>query len=186
MDNTKKIKAHKELIELRKKYQEEFDGSENVPSIHSLHRELERLELEQTFGLPLFFAVAYHYGVPGSFDNWSRVLYFDDTGMRQISWSDDGKQPKNEWLYVMSFGSGPYIFGREYPEETFKSFFLELKEFGAKYCDTANHCLYFPPDKAKAVHEAFRGLFKKHQELVQVELKKKRKEQLLKELKELD
>lgn len=186
MDNTKKIKAHKELMKLRKKYQEEFDGSQNVPSINSLFQELERLELEQTIGLPLSFAGHEHYNVPGSFDNWSRVLYFDDTGMSKISWSDDGKQPKNEWLYVMSFGSGPYIFGGEYPQETFKSFFLELKEFGAKYCDTANHSLYFSPDKAKAVHEAFWGVFKKHKDLVQGEIKKKRKERLLRELKELD
>lgn len=184
MDNSDKIKAHKELLKVVKKHGDEFKRS-GVANVYSIKCEIERLEKEEEFGIPLIRAGDGHFSVVGAYNVWSRVLYFSDENERSISWSDDDRQPENEWLYVVSFGSGPYIFGGDYPQETFKSFFLELKEFGAKYCDTANSCLYFTPDKAKAVHGAFWEIFNRHKAMVEGELNKKRKEDLLKELKKL-
>ena len=185
MNNADKIKAHKELLKVVEKHEEVFKGS-SVANVYQIKWEIERLEKEEEFGIPLTRSGDGHLSVDGAYDNWSRVLYFSDENGRSIGWSDDDRQPVNEWLYVISFTTGAYIFGRPYPQETFKSLFLELKEFGAKYCDTANSSLYFPPDKAKAVHGAFWEIFNRHKDMVEGELKKKRKAELLEELKTLE
>ena len=185
MDNTEAIKAHKELLKVVEKYDKEFEGSSTAPSIRSIGMEVERLEKEEEFGIPLSRAGGGYFRVEGVYDDWSRVLYFSEDSGRSISWSDDDRQPENEWLYVISFPTGPYIFGEEYPEGTFLAFFEELKQFEPKYCDTANKSLYFTPDKAKAVHEDFWHIFNKYKDEVKKELKQKRREHLLKELEKL-
>lgn len=185
MDNTKKIKAHKELLKVVDKHEDEFKGS-SVACALSIKREIELLEKEDEFGISLSRSGDGLFSVNGAYDDWSRVLYFSDDNGRSISWSDDGRQPENEWLFVISFGTGAYIFGQSYPTETFQSFFTELKQFEPKYCDTANKSLYFTPDKTKAVHESFWEIFNRHKAMVEGELKKKRKDALLKELKKLE
>lgn len=185
MDNTDKIKSHKELLKVVKKYEDEFKES-GVASVSIIKREIELLEKEVEFGIPLTQAGDGHFSVEGAYDYWSRVLYFSEDDGRSISWSDDDRQPENEWLYVISFPTGAYIFGQSYPTEIFQSFFLELKEFGAKYCDTANSSLYFSPDKAKSVYESFWEVYNRHEAMVEGEMKKKRKAELLEELKALE
>lgn len=185
MDNADKIKAHKELLKVVKKHEDEFERS-GVSSVRSIKWEIERLEKEEEFGIQLTRAGGGHFSVVGAYDNWSRVLYFSDDNGRSIGWPDDGRQPENEWLYVITFPTGAYIFGRSYPTELFQSFFTELKQFEPKYCDTANKSLYFTPDKAKAVHESFWEIFDRHKAMVEGELKKKRKAELLEELKTLE
>jgi hypothetical protein len=105
---------------------------------------------------------------------------------RTISWSDDGIQPEDERLYVISFPTGAYIFGRDYPTKTFNGFFNELKSYGPKYLDTTNHNLYFTHDKAKEVHENFKEIYKKYNLLVDEELKEQKIESLKKELEKLE
>lgn len=185
MDNTDKIKAHKELLRVVKKHEEVFKGS-SVASDLSIKWEIERLEKEEEFGMLLSRSGDGLFSVDGAYDNWSRVLYFSEDNGRSIGWSDDGRQPENEWLYVITFPTGAYIFGQSYPTETFQSFFTELKQFEPKYCDTANKSLYFTPDKAKAVHESFWEIFNRHKTVVGSELKKKRKAELLEELERLE
>lgn len=185
MDNTDKIKAHKELLGVVKKYEDEFKRS-SVASVHSIKGEIERLEKEEEFGIQLTRAGDGHFSVAGAYDNWSRVLYFSDDNGRSIGWSDDGRQPENEWLYIITFPTGAYIFGKPYPTETFQSFFMELKQFEPKYCDTANKELCFTPEKAKAVHESFWEIFGRHKAMVESELKKKRKVELLEELRKME
>ena len=62
---------------------------------------------------------------------------------RTISWSLDGTQPVDETLLQISFPTGAYMFGEDYPTELFKLFFDELRAFGPKYIDMANKNLYF-------------------------------------------
>ena len=57
---------------------------------------------------------------------------FFDGERRSISWSDDGRQPKNETLLYISYPTGAYIFGGDYPTEFFQKFFLELKTYNPK------------------------------------------------------
>ena len=104
---------------------------------------------------------------------------------RTISCPDNGKQPEDEWLYCIRFTSGAYVFSGQYPTETFNAFFQELKDFGTKYCDTVNHCLYFSPENAKEVYDNFWPIFNKYKGMVGEELKQRRKKELKEELAKL-
>jgi hypothetical protein len=104
---------------------------------------------------------------------------FMDNDHRSISWSDDGRQPVNEWLYVISFSSGPYIFHRDvYLKEYFIKFFNELKAFEPEYSDTANWTLYFNKENAAAVHKALPVILQRYKD----ETKEAVKEQEIREL----
>ena len=105
---------------------------------------------------------------------------------RIISWSDDGRQPDNEWLYVISFPTGAYVFDSDYPKDTFNTFFNELKKYAPKYVDTANKSLYFSASNAKIAHNNFYEIFNKYKNLAAAENKKRRAEKLRKELEKLE
>jgi hypothetical protein len=82
--------------------------------------------------------------------------YYDDAkqehesgkGGRYIGWSDDGSQPLNEWLLSISFGTGAYIFGDDYPVEMFQNYFNELKTLNHKFIDSANYYIYWTLEEA--------------------------------------
>lgn len=115
--------------------------------------------------------------------NFSRISeytsfqYFNDAkkekdskkGGRYISWPDDGKQPKNEWLFCISFSTGPYIFGNagfgdddDCPVEFFRQFFDELKSYKPAFIDSHNNNLYFKLTNAKSIYDDFNGILKKY------------------------
>lgn len=119
----------------------------------------------------------------GSFSRISEYTsfqYFNDAqkekdsgeGGRYISWPDDGKQPKNEWIFCISFSTGPYIFGNsgfgddaDYPQEFFMKFFDELKSYKPDFIDSANKGLYFKLANAKAIYENFNEILRKYHAL---------------------
>lgn len=70
MNNTNKIKAHKELLKVVKKHEDEFERS-GVSSVRSIKGEIERLEKEEGFGIPLARAGDGHFSVKGTYGNWS-------------------------------------------------------------------------------------------------------------------
>lgn len=109
---------------------------------------------------------------------------------RTISWSDDDRQPDDEWLYVISFPTGAYVLGDyrdgDYPKDTFNTFFNELKKYAPKYIDTENHSLYFSASNAKIAHNDFYKIFNKYKNLAIIENKKRRAEKLRKELRWLE
>lgn len=182
MTNQDKIQAYVELLNVADKYPAVFKGNY---SIRTLTEELEALKISELFKLELTSAGNKHYNITGSYDNWTRVLFFGKDYGRSIGWSDDDRQPENEWLYVIEFTTGPFIFGEEYPTQTFQKFFNELKSFGPKYSDTVNKCLYFTSENAYKVHAAWKELFLKYKAQVQDELKAKRKQELEEELAKL-
>lgn len=129
--------------------------------------------------------------------NWVKIdehrcfSYFDDAKAEQkkgsgryISWEDDGKQPNNEWLLCISFSTGAYIFGDDYPVDLFQEFFQELKSHKAKYCDSTNNDLYFSLEDAKDVYNNFQLILNKYREKNKEESKarkiKRMEEELLK------
>lgn len=122
---------------------------------------------------------------------WYKLSEFQAIGFyggdqnRTISCSDDGSQPENEWLYVIRFPTGAYIFGQGYPTKTFQKFFNELKQFGPKYIDSANRALYFTSEKSASIHAALPEIFKRYKGLVDAELKEKRVKVLQDELEKL-
>jgi hypothetical protein len=176
-----KIKAYKDLLALSEQYSEIFDEDIIVPRTNVIEGIIRALEISERFGIPLKY-IGYggsSYEVENGYDEWSRIAFF---GNDAIGCPDDGRQPQDEWLFRIGFGTGAYIFGDSYPKQTFSAFFNELKSFEPKYIDSANKTLYFTEDKAKAVHEAFWTIFKKYKALVADELKAKRKAELEAEL----
>jgi len=182
-----KINAYKELQGVIEKYPKEFKGDYDLNNIQGTIR---RLNISQRFGIPLEYGCGnISYSVKGAYNDWTRVNFIDGTE-RTISWSDDGRQPNDEWLFVISFPTGAYIFGdyfkSEYPKQTFNTFFNELKSLGAKYSDSANSSLYFTEENSKKVYDAFWGIFNKYKAMVADEMKEQRKKELEAELAKLN
>lgn len=179
-----RIEAYRELSELLRENELSMTDSEDIQLRRNVEGTLERLTLSDRFKMKLRGCNG-SYEVEGAYDDWTRLLFMDGEE-RTISWSDDDRQPKNEWLFTVCFPAGPYIFGPDYPKETFKGFFNELKSYGPKYCDTANKALYFTEDNAYLVHKALKGIMEKHRALVAAEVKEKRKKELEAELANLN
>ena len=79
-----------------------------------------------------------------------------------ISWSDDDRQPNNEWLLSLSFSTGAYIFWEDYPKELFEQFWNELKTYNPKYTDTANHNLYYSLENAGIIIKEYKSIMEKY------------------------
>lgn len=154
-----------------------------------LERMKGQLELENEFGFP-FNKDSHHtwLAVGRPYCDHMKLGYFGkDTG-RSISWSDDGSQPcenSNEWLLVIKFPTGAFIFGDHYPVETFRAFFTELKAFSPKYCDSNNHALYFSSENAAKVVEAFYDIKASYSEQSRLEMVEKKRRDLQKQLDDL-
>ena len=174
-----KIEAYKEALQLAKKYSDIF-GSDGVPiEVASIESVIKTLEVCNRFGIePKYLSSSNCIEVKNSYDDWTGLRFYSEIEDHPIGCSDNGLQPKNEWLYVLRFTCGAYVFGDSYPRKTFDAMFEELKSFGAAYCDTMNNALYFREDVAKEVHENFWPIFKKYKALVANEVKEKRKKEL--------
>lgn len=149
---------------------------------HEVEEMIEYLQREKEFG--------FYFGrnSRSCHDN-EHMFFFGEpkNGYRRahISMEDNGKKPKDEWLYEISFSTGPYFFGDCYPEELFARFFTELKSYEPAYIDSMNNCLYFNASNAKAVHDAFPLIVEKYRKQMEEEYKRLRKVELEKELKKL-
>ena len=144
-------------------------------------------ELHEEFGFEGMGQYLYSDYVKVS--DYEFIAKYGEDYNRTISWSDDGRQPDNEWLYVISFPTGAYVLGyypNDYPKDTFNTFFNELKKYAPKYIDTENHSLYFSAYNAKIAHNNFYEIFNKYKNLAAAENKKRRAEKLRKELEELE
>lgn len=184
-----KIEAYKELLKVVEKYSDVFETDHILPSKTALTHVLTYLEVSKDFDIPLRDIDNCYVGwlkVANDYNKFMNIGLFGEQLNRTISWSDDGTQPENEWLLKVGFPTGAYIFGDAYPQETFNAFFVELKSYQPKFCDTANHCLYFTKDNAKAVYENFYPILKKYQGMVADEVKEQRKQKLMKELEQLN
>jgi hypothetical protein len=193
-----RIHAYTEILEVIKKHEKTLNPQYNtrVPDPDDLSTVIRMLNVSKKFGIPIS---------EDSPSEWMNVISPDGKryrydfmnlgffhGVSPISWSDDGRQPDNEWLFRICFPTGAYIFGdgdyfnKEYPVETFNAFFEELKSYGPKYCATANNSLYFSSDNAKRVYEDFDEIFNRHKAGVVNEMKKQKKLQLEQELERLN
>ena len=107
------------------------------------------------------------------------LCYFDGH-RRKISWPDDGRQPINEMLLLLSYPTGAYIFGDDYPTDFFQRFFLELKSYKPKYIDSHNQSLYFSLDNAATVFNDYDEIFRRYYE----ENKENKRQRKIKKMKE--
>lgn len=156
---------------------------------NQMHREITKRrdigEVEKKFGFELPHDSDSSNYIELDYDG-NRVVMYCLENRQYISWSDDGKKPSNEWLYVIRFPTGAYYFGDHYPEEVFKAFFNELKEYKPKYSDTRNRTLYFSPDNAVVIHAVFKDIVKKYADKSAEEYKRQKAEKLRKELEALE
>jgi hypothetical protein len=160
----------------------EIDSSVDIR--HNLKLLIKLEEISSEFGVEI--PSYYGYGCNWyELSDYQTIAIYGEAHSRTISCSDDGSQPENEWLYVIRFPTGAYIFGEEYPTKTFQAFFNELKQFEPKYIDSANKALYFTSEKSAAVHAAFPDILQRNKCLVDAELKEKRIKALQDELEKL-
>lgn len=190
-DISKQIAAYEEILEVVNKHKDIVDSYHVC--LDSVGDVLDNMKVSQRFGVPLRSITGNYHGWLSVSDRYTDTIhlgYFSgkEEG-RTIPWSDDGSQPADEWLLVIGFPTGAYIFGdymgNKYPKKTFNAFFEELKAFGPAFCDTNNHVLYFREDKSKEVYEALWPLFDKYKALVEEEYREQRRAELQRELENL-
>lgn len=121
-----------------------------------------------------------------TFDEYRFIGWFGEKYGRTVSWPDDESQPDDEFLLNISFSTGAYIFGKDYPGGVFQQFFNELKSYGPKYIDSHNCSLYFPMENAGKVFSNFKSILDKYWEKNKEDVRKRRAEKLRAELKKLE
>lgn len=113
------------------------------------------------------------------------IFKYGEGTRRSVGWSDDDSQPGEEYLFTIQFNTGTYIFGEDYPENIFRDFFLELKSYKPDFCDSHNHQLYWRLNNAKKINEDYASIFKKYCKINREDSKRRKIEQLQKEIEKL-
>lgn len=142
-----------------------------------------RFEWQEKYGIELssdcrFAEYDYH-----RIDDYQMISYFKDgydcqkNGYgRSISWSVNGKQPVDEWIYGVCFSTGSYIFGDDYEgqKQLFQDFFEELRTYKPDYEDLVNHHLYWKVENAKDIMGKFKKILQKYYDKNKDELKSRK------------
>jgi len=110
-------------------------------------------------------------------------MRFYGKGRAKIGWENDDKIPNEEYLYALAFPTGAYYFHPDYPTELFKRFFAELCTYNPAFKDSHNSSVYFRPDNAKEIHDAYPSIEVKYRDQVKEELRVMRIAELEAELK---
>lgn len=191
MENIKK--AYQDILEVASKYKElgkqsEFNDIEKI--IESAENHLFIVDWYEKYGLNIKHDVRLRGYDYVRINEYMYFSYFRDASFekesgygRYISWEDNGNQPKEEWLLCLTFSTGAYIFGDDYPVDLFSRFWQELKSYDPKYCDTHNNCLYFSIYSSSKIFNEFDSILKKYREINKDEAKQRKIDKLQKELK---
>lgn len=176
-------KAYEEILEIVNKYRDicVFDANvmESKAKCH-----LFGLELKETYGFDVepkdIRSLDWN-----RFGDYMSVGRWGEKYRRTISSSDDGKQPEDELLLELSFPTGAYIFGDDYPSEFFEEFFQELKSYIPKYSDIINKNLYFSMDNAGKIFNEFPAILKKYYDKNKEDVRVRKIKKMEKELAKL-
>jgi len=199
-------KAYSELLAVCKKYPEfKNKYSYEFGDIHDMQKKAENhlllIKWYEEYGLKLDHTLEPVSSSYCKINDHVSFQYFNDAekeknsgnGGRYISWPDDDKQPKNEWILCISFSTGPYIFGssgfgedNDYPKEFFMRFFDELASYKPDYSDRHNSGLYWKLENAKDIFDNFNTIKNKYHELNKIDFKKREIERKKKELEKLE
>ena len=179
-------KAYGEILEVLGKHKDivvfNFKELEQKASNHIFGS-----ELVEKFGLVIdpkdVRIPEYDYTI---FSNKRFIGKYGDKYRRTIAWSDNELQPEDEILFSISFSTGAYMFGDDYPTELFYQFFQELKSYNPDYSDTTNKCLYWKLENAKDVFNEYGNILQKYHEINKTDSKKRKIEKLKKELGDLE
>lgn len=165
---------------------ESISGDSRIDTRQEIKRVIKAHEISDSFGIDIVFR-SFESG-----DTWVKLSDREFIGKygkqynRTISWSDDGRQPNDEWLYMISFPTGAYFFHSDYPTHTFESFWDDLKALSPAYCDTNNSSIYWTSDNAKAAHEVLPLLIEKYRPMAFIEVKKAKADKLREEIEKLE
>lgn len=164
-------KAYNEILKVLKKHKDTCNlDIEDIERSSKCH--LFGLELKEVHGFDIDPKIIrnteWH-----NFSDYVSIGRFGEKYRRTISWSDDNSQPVDELLLKLSFCTGAYIFGGDYPTDFFHQFFMELKSLNPKYTDTANHSLYYSMENAGSVFNSFNDILKKYRELNREDVKQR-------------
>jgi hypothetical protein len=184
----KERKAYEEILKVLHKYEDicVFD-IESLEAKSKLH--LFGLELREIHGLDVDPRDIYSmdwakFGDHRCIGRWGKKYG------RTISFSSDGRQPEDETLLCISFPTGPYIFGNDYPNDypidLFQKFFLELKSFNPDYMDDANKSLYWKLENSKDVFNSFNSILDRYYAINKEDSLKRKIERMRKELEKLE
>jgi len=176
-------KAYREILKALNKYKSEIVFDVDSLETKAKHH-LFGVELVEKYGFELDPKII-------NSTDWQKLkenvtIGFWDGERRKISWSDDGSQPNKETLLCISYPTGAYIFGEEYPTEFFQKFFLELKTYKPKYTDTANKSLYFSLNNASEVYNVYDSIIKRYYEENKEDLKQRNIKKMKDELAKLE
>jgi hypothetical protein len=189
MKYTNEISAYQEILQVLQKNSEFIKKDRQINIIDNIEARLSLLHVLDLFQLDIIippFASNTKEWI--SINEYSRLGLYGENTDRRIPWEDEDKKPDNEWLYLLTFPSGAYLFGKTYPLQLFDRFFDVLKTYGPKYIDSRNHTLYFDHTTAKNIHQDFNNILKNYKQLYQEENEEKLKriaelEQELRQLK---
>ena len=150
---------------------------------------LYAIRLQEDYGITSMENYMVVNAEPNVYVKISDHMYIASMGekyRRTISWSADGRQPKDEVLLVLTFPTGAYIFGDDYPVPLFKELWCEIKGYGFKYVDDVNHNVYFPLDSAAGIANEFPSILKKYYARYRAEADARRAQRLKQELEALE
>lgn len=187
MEATKK--AYDEILKVLHKHRDlclyDIPELERTAKIH-----LFGLELKEKYGLNID---------PKSVDSLDYQRFgekiiglFGRKHKRTISWSFDGRQPEDEYLFKVGFPTGAYIFGegeffnKDYPTDFFQKFWIELKSYKPDYSDEVNHCLYWKLENAKDAFNNYEAVLKKYHDLNKEDIKQRRIAKMKADLEQLE
>ena len=177
-------KAYEEIFEVINKYRDlvifDYNDLEQKSKYH-----LFGIELKEKYGLNIeprdIRSLDWN-----RFGDYLSIGLFGEKYRRTISWSDDGKQPEDETMIYLSFSTGAYIFGDDYPTELFQKFWKELKTYNPKYSDTTNKNLYFSLENGAKLFNEFKDILKKYYEINKTDAKERKIKKLQAELEKLN
>jgi len=199
MENTQKKEAYQEILKICEKHTDlkeiswYFDDISDMAGKCKNH--LTLVEWCEKYGIELSHEYRPHTRSHIKVNEHMSISYYQDAekdksegGGKFITASDDGRQPENEWLLVISFPTGAYIFGDDYDgqKQLFNDFFRELKGYDPDYSDTTNSTLYWKLENSKDIFDDFDDILERYREKNRSELKERKKERLMKELEELE
>ena len=196
--NVKKWKkAYTDILKVCEKYNdfEEYAFYDIKDMAESARNHLLLIDWYENYGLKInhdkksytfgYFSV--EYGENKKFLQFGDAAKDRDAGGgRYIAWSDDDRQPLNEWLFNVVFPSGAWVFGEGHATSLFQEFFRELKSYKPDYIDNYNRSLYWKLENAKPIFDEFDSIFKKYKDRYASGEKQRRADKLRKELEKLE
>lgn len=173
-------KAYEKILKICNKY--------NLEELENIKDEMENkiyfIELEEKYGLKISDYISSNSSKDFiRINDYLTITLWGEKYRRTICNVD--VQPIDEILLQVSFSTGAYIFGDDYPKELFESFFEELKTYNYKYIDKLNNNLYFTLENSKDVFNNFNEIFKKYREIHRNNYKQRQIKKLEKELQTL-